>query len=545
MKKELRYTIINGLQSTVLQYSPIGWDKSIINIERSLKTWGITRTYSIELRFPKDGAEILRNCFYNMLVNPVYLQIEKYDKILMRYKIFYTGLIDFQDYEDLETEVKISVVVMNLTAIIKKYFSETFYYGNHRSPTIREYYLSEDDKLKISLYDDLERPLQVVKISKLIEFVFYSMKDVTPEKFGCDLTAVTDIEDNDSYPVITTERAISGIDNTGLGADEYVYRGYSHRLSHLNTSFESITTNLFNIYGLSWSVVVVDGIETLKFNSLADTFPATVFKKIENLNNVTIRTSKDLTKGELFAGFDFQPDSDIFTYNNGSATVQYNVNNEIVSSIKYDLNNKTSSNEMFDIRSSWQVDWFSIINKYFIDYEIIGSEDILQLIYVHDVDGVICPVRDTKINSSTGISTISVGAKELSTRHIIDNLKGLIKSLTITPYVYVNYLEHYPTSIENFITDFPDGIPKKEFSNFSIADNERYFLPIEIEFEGVIPDIDIIDMYEPANSLYEFDFEGNTYSGYLIKAEINTSGKEKGKFTLLLHSENDFTKLIR
>lgn len=552
MKKELRYTIINGMYSNVLHHSPIGWDKTIINVERSLKTWGITRTYSVELRFPKDGATLLRSCFYNRLVNPVYLQIEKYDKIYMQYRIIYTGLIDFQDYEDSEVEVKVSVIDTNLTAIIKKYFSDTVDLARRSQRSVnRTYVLNQDDKLYTSLYSDKTRPVQAVKLSSVIYSIFYQMKEVTPEKFGIDLQAIYDIEDNTgnrAFPVITTERAVSGVYYTEdpESDPDFVYAGYSHELDSLTTSFESITTNIFNLFGLSWSVVVVDGVETLKFNSLAETFPATVFKEIDNIGNIVIRTAKDVIYGEVFAGFEYQPTSDVFDFNNGSGTTQYDVNREIVSSVKYDLNNKTSGNETFDMRSTWLADWFSFINKYFVNQTETGIDDIIYIYYVKEYDGILCHVKDNKIDAVSGITTVGAGCDQLSTRHLIENTKGLIKSLAIQPTITISYLEHYPTEIENFITEnYPDEIPKKEFSDISIADNEHYFVPVEVEFDGIIQDIDIIDIYDPANSLYQFDFDGVTFKGYLIKAEINVSGKTKGKFTLLLHSENDLTKLIR
>lgn len=546
MENELRYTIKDGLISYVLNRSPIGWDDTMITVERSLKTWGITRSYSVSLEFVKDGARVLRNAFYNRLLNEVYLTIEKYNKLKMIYEHVYTGLVDFSTEEDIETQFKVNIVDTNLTAIIKKYFDYTNP-TDHRIEGVGRY--SFDTK-KVYINNGWNCPLEMMKISDLIKLCLSEMKEFSFNKFGVDLSAIEAIEAQAKYPLITTMRAITGYSTEGMPAGDYNYLGYDRRLQNVVISFESITNFLFNFFGLSWSVEVIEGIETLVFNTLSNTFPTTETYEVKNINNLKISVNNEIVKGEAFVGFDYTPDEPDFTYtvSGVGGTLQYSQQSEVASAIKYDLNNKTSNNDLLDMRLIWKADRYSLLYKYFVDNEVQGGSDEIYFTYVYDDPGdeKTYFVKDDKTIIEPLQEFTSSGCNQITAHHIADRLKGLIKSLSYTADVTINYKEHYPEDIGNFITDgYADEIPKQEYANFSVGNNEKYFDPVLIELEGLIPDLTITDLYNPAKSLMQFSFKGNYYKGYMIKCEVNVSGKKKTKLTLLSHSSNDLTKLIR
>ena len=546
MKKELKYTIKNGMYSNVLNYSPIGWDDTTITVERSLKTWGITRSYSVSLEFVKDGAEILRDCFYNRLQNEVYLVIEKYNKLTMAYQTIYTGLIDFATYEDTETQVKVDILDTNLTAIIKKYFDYE-HQPLHRVSSLERPYRYDTQKVYINSYDC---PLEMMKISDLIKVVLSNMKGFSFDTFDVDLSAIEAFESETVYPLITTGKAITGYNTSETGAGEYNYNGQNHKLGVVVISFQRIVDFIFNYWGLSWSVDVIGGIETLRFNTIDDTFPADDNYEVVNIDNFKVSVNNEIVKGEAFVGWDYSPDEPNFTYtiDGLGGTVQYNLKYEMSDSIKYDLNNKTSNNEMLDMRLLWRSDSYFLTYKYFVDYANEGGSDEIYFAYCYydSGDDKVYLQRDEKTIIEPIQTFTSSRSEQITARHIAERLRKLLKSLSYTSDVMISYKEHYPEDLENFITSgYPDEIDKQEFGNIGVGNNEKYFDPVIFEFEGLIPELTITDLYNPANSLMTFRFKGNEYKGYMIKCDMNVSGKKKTKLTLLSAASNDLTKLIR
>jgi hypothetical protein len=92
--KDLRFTIISPtLVDMVLENSPIGWDENFITLSRSKEYHGFFRSYSQSLKFVKEGAQRLREIFYNYAVatqgvtalynSLAQLKIEKLDPVLL------------------------------------------------------------------------------------------------------------------------------------------------------------------------------------------------------------------------------------------------------------------------------------------------------------------------------------------------------------------------------------------------------------------------------------------------------------------------------
>ena len=544
-KKELRYTIKNGLYSYLLRRSPIGWDDTTITIERSLKTWGITRSYSVSLEFVKDGAEILRNCFYNRLPNEVYLVIEKYNKLTMAYQTIYTGLIDFATYEDTETQVKVDILDTNLTAIIKKYFDYERQYNHRLAQGERPI---PYDTVKVYLHPDFPCPLEMMKISDLIKVVLLNMTGFTFDKFAVDLSEIEAYESETVYPLITTSKAITGIPTSPIR--DYNYLGRDHRLDYAVISFQRIVDFLFNFWGLSWSVDVIDGVETLRFNTLDNTFPTLENYEVVNINNFKVSCNNEILKGEVYVGWEYVPDEPDFEYTvqGVGGTFQYNIQHEMAGNIKYDLNNRTSNNELIDMRLLWRSDYYLLRYKYLVDFENSGSNDEIYFAFCYyDSDNEKTYIKfDTKTIIEPLQALTGAGSEQITARHIAERLRKFIKSLSFTSSTDITYKEHYPEDIENFITSGYYFITDKvEYGNIGVGNNEKYFDPIIFELEGLIPDLTITDLYNPANSLMKFTFKGEEYKGFMIKCEVNVSGKKKTKLTLLSAASNDLTKLIR
>lgn len=105
--KDLQFTITTstrpGIQN-VLADSPEGYDDSQITFERSKKYYGITRKWTIPLKFLKDGARLIREEFYiKGTAGEVEIYIRTLDRSLTSpayNNILYQGVADMNTFVD-------------------------------------------------------------------------------------------------------------------------------------------------------------------------------------------------------------------------------------------------------------------------------------------------------------------------------------------------------------------------------------------------------------------------------------------------------------
>lgn len=119
---ELRFilTFINTSATVTLIHAPDGWDEQLVRWERSLKYWGMFRSFSIPLKFVKDGALALRTEFYTYgLKSQVNISIERQNKLTFAYEVAYSGMIDFGTWKDLDTYVEVTIIDGGLVKYLK------------------------------------------------------------------------------------------------------------------------------------------------------------------------------------------------------------------------------------------------------------------------------------------------------------------------------------------------------------------------------------------------------------------------------------------
>jgi len=88
----LQYSLTYEGITTILEVAPVSWDKSILKTERQIGVWGVTRAYQFQFEFVRDGADILRNAFYNNGIEAdVTILIEKFNYISHEYEQLYSG----------------------------------------------------------------------------------------------------------------------------------------------------------------------------------------------------------------------------------------------------------------------------------------------------------------------------------------------------------------------------------------------------------------------------------------------------------------------
>lgn len=120
MGPQFRYTLTYLNEDYQLKYAPDGWDSETLgSISRDKEKFGISRKFSLPMRFVKDGAELLRNAFlaggYEVGVR---LRVERRER-LWNYTTVYLGDIDFSQYDYDGIAVSVPVMETGITANIK------------------------------------------------------------------------------------------------------------------------------------------------------------------------------------------------------------------------------------------------------------------------------------------------------------------------------------------------------------------------------------------------------------------------------------------
>lgn len=102
-----------------LEYTPDGWQETLVKYGRNLKYFGVFRSFTVPLKFVKDGARIMRDAYYKKFIEAqVWLNISRLNHDTYGHELFYKGEIDFSNYTDAETYFEANVMEGGLSKLI-------------------------------------------------------------------------------------------------------------------------------------------------------------------------------------------------------------------------------------------------------------------------------------------------------------------------------------------------------------------------------------------------------------------------------------------
>lgn len=116
-------------QPAKLAYSPDGWKDTLVKYARNIFYWGLSRDYTVPMKFVGDGAAILRN---RMLTEGVesttYLAIAKLDRTGLPYNYYswYLSEINFAKYVLSKTGVQAEALEGGLSKLFKAAENTTY-----------------------------------------------------------------------------------------------------------------------------------------------------------------------------------------------------------------------------------------------------------------------------------------------------------------------------------------------------------------------------------------------------------------------------------
>lgn len=119
----------DGVTNAELLSSPEGWQSSLIKYARNLKYWGLFRTFTVPMKFVKDGAAILQSQFHKFGYEAIaYMGIMRFDQITIpyQYKGWYLSELNFTKYNEAQNSVTIEALEGGFSKYLKANENTTY-----------------------------------------------------------------------------------------------------------------------------------------------------------------------------------------------------------------------------------------------------------------------------------------------------------------------------------------------------------------------------------------------------------------------------------
>lgn len=520
--KELQFYI----NDTELKHSPDGWDTASIDFERSVKFLGVVRAFSLDLKFVLDGAEILRSQFYSKCPADTFLTINRLDPITLLYKHVFTGKFDFSTFVDSFYSVTCSLVDMSLSSLIKKNLDISY-------------------NISFTAYNKMHDPFEG-ELTRNDGHEYMKFTDILPlffdritegGDFGLDLAELERLQDDVEHP--GTEES-----HTTVITNSMALAGY--KFDRLEMKFSDLLKTVFVLYNLV-PVIYQDrfkgNMETLRFTDISNTFPGPVFKTVSNVSNLKISIAKDFIYDTIKVGHPEQDyDNDIdASFEIGTTTIFSN-KSAILGSQEMDLQTVFRTDSI-GIKSYLDLynDYAELDNEEYIPFLVSTKLWTFPYKRVFDMNNVVIPIplADAGILSSFNVPISPKRLYKLHEKYINSCLFGTgTETDTVSCLLNMKYL----TTVNNNY----DPVQEENEGEGITRTQSPLFVPVYIDFDALLPDgLVLSDLYDSTNSRFQFEYNGNTFSGFLMKMKASLYSAKKSSFTLLCSPDNDLSKLIR
>lgn len=512
-------TPTDGVPQT-LTTSPDGWDESFIITERSRKYHGIFRSFTIPLKFVKQGATIIRDEFYRYgMAATCIIQVQKLNRQTLTYFTAYTGKIDFATFKDHDNDIEVMAVDGGLSQIIK--INETNEFDFTAVPLVAENGIA----IKYTYSPPGDYYVHAMKPYYFFESLVNKLTNggIANSTYAVKSTYLTELGE---WLILSTGQAWR-LNNSATDPEMITFR------TTLDDFFKSI--NAIGCIGMG--IETIAGVETLVIEEREYFYNKNVIKSVESAKTLTLGFVSEFNIGRIIGGYPEKDYSDV--------TIS---DKEVCTFTNYQMPTTFKGTD-YDIQSKYRADWQGI-QKIVDDFPTIGVDnDIDYDIYFHDVVFRTPYYELWSGYCSTG-TPFEIFNPRISPRN---NLLNHVRFLNSCAYKmsgsYISFVNGGNLQQFNFVSIYPEIYPitqgEFEYWPILISDSDTWFRPFEINIEAAYPS-DMVNLIA-ANpyGVIEFDYKKTTYTGYILKMETKLSGAGSVKYSLLCTDTNDLTKLIR
>ena len=295
MLDDLKFILTDKVNTTglTLSESPEGWDNNLVTFERSLKYWGIFRSFSLPLKFTKEAATAIRTEFYNYgLMAGTQIEIQKLDRSTLTYFTAYLGVLDYYTFKDTDFTVDINIVDAGFANYIKKF--ESVQYTIQITPDkITEFHMKY-------VQDFMEPPNYDIRQGVQLNVFFPLLVDALT---GGMIVGETLAVKSDYLDTLVDKVILTTYDTWKRDSSDPPR--YDDQFEFLKSSFEEFfkSLNTFNPIGVG--IEVIGGKETLVLEERAYFLDSdhTIATSVSPTKNLAVSYINDLLFSSVKVGF--------------------------------------------------------------------------------------------------------------------------------------------------------------------------------------------------------------------------------------------------
>lgn len=496
--KDLIFILSNGASSLTLTHSPDGWDDTLVRYERSTKYWGLFRSFTVQLKFVKEGATYLRNEFYTNGVSAlVTCQIKRLNKITLEYYTAYTAEVDFATFKDEDHTVSVNLVEGGLSKLIK-----------NKAGT--EYVISEEEwdgsfQFGTYVYNDVVYWQLINVFSMLVE-------KITDGEFG------------------VKSNFLSSKENVFVIAKYFDTTSFD---SFVKTSLDDFFKSINAAFCLGMGIEIIEGVETLVIEPVEYFFDTENITHFSSINDFRLSVLDDLHFNSIKIGFPEQTYGDDTEYSGGEKEANtYSIFTTPILNITKEI----------DLTSKYRGDITGILEFSEKNEPVQIEDNFLITLMVHPTIPGKFYFHKGLIRKKDSIFEYDFYNVELSPRRLLNNHKEFIESCLNCQGSDVIFTAGGNKQHLNE-TKGLDWI--EEYTGFTLA-APSIFLPYAFEITVPLAPGDFNSIVGGESlGVITFDYQGNTYKGYILDIKVKLAGRGEVEFKLLASYDNDLTTLIR
>lgn len=516
--KDLRWTITHNSTPLVLTHAPDGWDETLVKWVRSDKYYGLFRSFTVPMRFVKEGAHKLKELYADYGIEAeATLLIEMLNRSTWTYETYFEGEVDFSKIKITDQFVEANLIEGGLVKYIKAKEDVTF-----------EFSVSSCTTTTIK-WNDLVNGTLVVDAQEVFEKLIDELTDggVTNGDYGALID--TDIWDDGTveYLWMTNGKCIR---NAGYGS--FTNKG-KIKLT-LQDFFESLNA-LFNC---ALTIETIESIPTAcirkkeyVYNSLSEVVD------IGTVRNLTIMPYTDGLFNMAKIGYSVGGGSSEADREGGYSPDVYEANIYTgewvlpVTRIKNEYNHTSKlrcddigSDNLYKGGTDYSNDWTS------------GDDDLWLICGVTQL-GDPYPLFDDSKQVSPIVEDSVMCPNITPRRSMYKHLNYLAASVYGQSGGFISMKSNKGESnLTNIATKYGGGY-ENEYTAFTINGtlvNLRLFNPYVFEFDGYMDYEKAKDLLaENPNGYLTFTYNGNDYRGFILEVGANPTRKKVMTFRLL------------
>ena len=497
---DMRFTIYVNDATTVLTHSPDGWQDMVTKLERSETYYGMLNEYSVNLKFPKEGAEQIRQAFYTELWYTIpTIKIERLDKFTGQYVEIVTLEFDMATFEDYHTYIQCTCIKGGLARLLKVNGSTEFTVGEITTDRFRFY--------RPAL---TTRDVEYYTLSRVAELLFAKLID--GGSYAIDTTL---LDDYDATMVLTTGRAIR-----------------EQSVGDVQLTFEQFFKIINAIKPIGIKIEDVGGTETLIFVDRPDLYDSTTdIDTVELGENFQVKLHQANIARYFELGYDTQDYED-------ATSIRYEI--AVTSKFKVDIPNLTN---VMDLKCPIRAD---VYGMYDIWDTAEGNEDALFLVCVYDDPSSIYLTPEPGTTTDISDPAIAAYNVRISPRRLLQAHKPWIDCMAWPLFGSQCNFVSGGLNIANLTTDLTTELSNvyAEGVGFELEE-PTIFKPVLFVIDATV-DSDFYDKVK-ANpyGVVTFAYEGNNYRGFVQNLSYKMYGSKYISVDLLCTFDTDLTKLIR